>query len=365
MGSLLFHSSRTGRDAASLPSLRADDPYARKRRGQPIAVACHSVQWTVPAERPRGDGRGDPIRDRLVGTIWATRRSGTGPVARRHLSEATPYRPVAITRGAIFIQSSCEYRDVRFTLLPRPSHVFRLYEGAATTAIAAASGLLAAAAATSVGHLVAVVVAPAASPLLAVGSTLIDLTPEWLKSFAIRTFGQNDKIVLLWGILAVLTVAALGVGLVAGRRPRLAVGAIGAFGGLGAIAALARPGGSLVSIVPALVGVLVGIAVLIAMARRAFGHADKAANGEAINYTRGSVSRRGFVISGAAVGLLIAVSGGLGVIVAGRRSSSAADAGLPIIPAPLEPAGVIPAGADFGIDGVSSVPHTERRFLSR
>ena len=48
------------------------------------------------------------------------------------------------------------------------------------------------------------VVAPAASPLLAVGSTFIDLTPEWLKSFAIRSFGANDKAALLSGMLPML-----------------------------------------------------------------------------------------------------------------------------------------------------------------
>ena len=41
---------------------------------------------------------------------------------------------------------------------------------------------------------------------------MIDATPEWLKSWAIRTFGQNDKAVLVAGICLVLAVVALALG---------------------------------------------------------------------------------------------------------------------------------------------------------
>ena len=37
---------------------------------------------------------------------------------------------------------------------------------------------------------------------------MVDVTPEWLKSFAIRTFGTADKLVLLGGIAVVLAFAA-------------------------------------------------------------------------------------------------------------------------------------------------------------
>ncbi len=197
--------------------------------------------------------------------------------------------------------------------------------------------------------------APAASPLLAVGSAFIDLTPEWLKSFAIRSFGQNDKIVLLGGIVAVLAVAAIGIGLLAARRPRLAMAAVGGIGGIGAVAALLRPGGSPISGVPALAGAVVGIAVLVLLTRQLSGQADRAAaETEAANHHERDVSRRRFVVASAAVGVLIASSGGLGAFIAGRRSLGALDAASPLIPSPLEPAGVIPAGADLGIDGISS-----------
>ena len=106
-------------------------------------------------------------------------------------------------------------------------------------AFGAVAGLLAAGLTLGVGHLVASLIAPAASPVFAVGATFIDLTPEWLKSFAIATFGENDKIALLAGIASVLAVAAVAIGLVAIRRLPIAVVAIASLGAAGAAASLA------------------------------------------------------------------------------------------------------------------------------
>lgn len=212
------------------------------------------------------------------------------------------------------------------------------------------SGLLAAGAAIAIGHLVALVIAPAASPLLAVGATFIDLTPEWLKSFAIRTFGANDKIALLGGISTVLAVAAIAIGLVGLRRPRLAVTAIGALGVVGAFAASLRPGGSLLSVIPALIGAAAGMVILLVLGREAAGPLTDATGGSrAIT----GLSRRRFLAAGAATGGLIVISGGVGMLISSRRSAAVAASGGPAIPAPLEPLAAVAAGADLGIHGVA------------
>ncbi|HZE34340.1 MAG TPA: fasciclin domain-containing protein [Actinoallomurus sp.] len=57
-----------------------------------------------------------------------------------------------------------------------------------------------------------------ASPVIAVGAAAITLTPEWLKELAIRHFGTNDKLALLVGLSAGITVLALVIGIVARRR---------------------------------------------------------------------------------------------------------------------------------------------------
>ena len=65
-------------------------------------------------------------------------------------------------------------------------------------------GLLTVAVALGIAELTAAFVGgEQASPVIAVGGVAIDATPEWLKSFAIRTFGERDKDVLTIGILLV------------------------------------------------------------------------------------------------------------------------------------------------------------------
>ena len=89
-------------------------------------------------------------------------------------------------------------------------------------ALGALAGLLAAAVALGFAELTAALVGPASSPVIAVGDTVITLTPEPVKEFAIRNFGENDKIVLVAGTLVVIALYALLLGLVAlrSRPPR-------------------------------------------------------------------------------------------------------------------------------------------------
>ncbi|MGH2641988.1 MAG: hypothetical protein ACRDGO_09855, partial [Actinomycetota bacterium] len=89
----------------------------------------------------------------------------------------------------------------------------------------AAIGVLAAGVALGAAELLSAVFGPGSSPVVAVGGAAVDATPEWLKSFAIRTFGEQDKLVLLSGIGIVLGVAVAIVGAASWRRPRLAIGA--------------------------------------------------------------------------------------------------------------------------------------------
>ncbi|PZS17129.1 MAG: molybdopterin-binding protein, partial [Pseudonocardiales bacterium] len=80
--------------------------------------------------------------------------------------------------------------------------------------VAALVGLLSMAAGLATGHLVGGLISPTASPLLAVGASAIDLTPLWLKDFAVRTFGSYDKVVLLSGMAVVIAVVGVVAGLI-------------------------------------------------------------------------------------------------------------------------------------------------------
>ena len=55
----------------------------------------------------------------------------------------------------------------------------------------AAYGVLATLLGVAAGHLVAAFTDPASSPVLAVGSTVIDLTPTPLKEYAVKNFGTE------------------------------------------------------------------------------------------------------------------------------------------------------------------------------
>ena len=107
--------------------------------------------------------------------------------------------------------------------------------------LGALAGLLAAAVALGVAELVAGLVGPASSPVIAVGDAAITLTPEPVKDFAIRTFGENDKVALVAGTLVVIAVYALVVGLVAPAQPPLGVLGIAAVRRSSARVAAAHP----------------------------------------------------------------------------------------------------------------------------
>ena len=85
---------------------------------------------------------------------------------------------------------------------------------------AALNGVLATGAGMGAGHFVSLL-APASSPVVAVASRAIDLTPGPVKDWAVSTFGTADKAVLVVGAIAVTLGLGALVGLVA-RRSTLA-----------------------------------------------------------------------------------------------------------------------------------------------
>ena len=100
------------------------------------------------------------------------------------------------------------------------------------------------------------------------GDAAITLTPEPVKAFAIRTFGENDKDALIVGTLAVIALFSVAVGLVALRRLSLGQAGIALFGLVGGIAATTRPAGGLLDALPSLVGAVVGVVTLGALIGR-------------------------------------------------------------------------------------------------
>ncbi|MGB3911824.1 MAG: oxidoreductase, partial [Pseudolysinimonas sp.] len=119
-----------------------------------------------------------------------------------------------------------------------------------------------------VAELVAGLLAPRASPVLVVGSLLIDLAPPWAKDAAIALFGTADKAALLVGIGLVLVALAGAAGVLHARRPLLARLLIVAGGAFGIVAAVTRAGASVFDAIPATVAVVAATLVLTALLKQ-------------------------------------------------------------------------------------------------
>ncbi len=245
------------------------------------------------------------------------------------------------------------------------------------------SGLLAGLAAMSSGHLLAGLGDPATSPVLAVGTGVIDLTPRPVKEWAVSTLGTADKPVLLTGVLLVTAAGAAAIGLLARRHRRAGLLALVALAAVACVAAL-RPGGAAdpggtgaagasltggpgLAILPSLVAGAVGVVTLWWLARRADAAVrplSPSPGGEPTAYP-GSANptaypgptpadpggRRGFLLAGGTIGLASLALAGGGQWLA-RPIARAKEILYPTVSAPLPPA---PTGLEATVPGVSAL----------
>lgn len=212
-------------------------------------------------------------------------------------------------------------------------------------------------------HLLAAIVDPATSPVLVIGSAVIDRTPTALKDWAIEHFGTNDKTVLLASVVAGTVLLAAISGLTARRRLVYGIVLQLLLVATAAAATLERPTGSWRDLSPALVAALVGPLVLSALFR--IGRSDPS------GYPSGANTRRAFLTGSGAVALAAVGSAALG-----QKLGSATDPGdltLPKArnPLPPLPAGVerrfkditplrTPNGAFYRVDTALAVPNLDR-----
>ena len=247
-----------------------------------------------------------------------------------------------------------------------------------TALLFALCGLLAAVAGMAAGHLVAALVNPAASPVLAVGSTVIDATPTPVKEWAVQTLGNADKPVLLGSVALVTAAAAAGIGVLSRRRPTPALVLIVVLAALAGLAAALRPAALPQDVLPAVVTAVVGAGVLTmlrGMAWRATGaepagadadRPDATATATATGagkqrrespldhtaYAQGSAgtpARRSFLVGAAAVAAGSGVVGALG-----QRLGAPAE--LPTaasLPTPQNTLAPLPAGLETKVKGIA------------
>ena len=240
----------------------------------------------------------------------------------------------------------------------------------------AAAGLASVILGLGLAELVAALLAPAASPVLVVGSQLIDWAPAWAKQTAIALFGTGDKTALLTGIAIALAIVSGAAGVLERWKPPIGRVIFGAAGVFGVGAAIARSGSSPFDIIPAAAATIVALIALGYLLRklderpsprpvnpvtlRAAGSVQPpaTATAEAAVAQREAadrVSRRRFLglTGGAVVVGALAALGGY-ALEAGARAASAARNALKL-PAAAAKAPAVPAGAELDIPGLAKV----------
>nr|WP_246574018.1 molybdopterin-dependent oxidoreductase [Streptomyces genisteinicus] len=224
--------------------------------------------------------------------------------------------------------------------------------------LAGLSGLLAAAVSLTAAELAAAAVRPEAGPVVAVGGSAVDRTPAAVKDWAIRTFGEADKLVLQLGILGVLALCAVALGLLALRHRRAGAAGVLVFGAVGAAAALSRPdSASWTDALPSVAGALAGAAVLHVLAGRLTAPPADTPD------TGAGWDRRGFLIAASAAAAASAGAGVAARVAAGARGGDAAASRDAVgLPRPASPAAAIPSGAALRVPGLQPFTTPNKDF---
>ncbi|MFI0990803.1 sulfite oxidase [Streptomyces exfoliatus] len=226
--------------------------------------------------------------------------------------------------------------------------------------LGALAGLLAGFTSLAVAELTAALVRPEAGPVTVVGGAVIDRTPAPVKDFAIRTFGENDKVVLQLGILVLLSLLAIALGVLALRHRRVGAAGVLLFGVVGAAAALSRPDtAGAGDALPSVVGAVAGAAVLYVLA----GKVTPVGSPTGDEGTGGGWSRRGFLTTAAMTAAAATGAGVLGRVLSQQRGQGAVTSrNNLVLPSPASPAPPVPAGAQLKVPGVSAFTTPNRDF---
>jgi DMSO/TMAO reductase YedYZ molybdopterin-dependent catalytic subunit len=212
--------------------------------------------------------------------------------------------------------------------------------------LGAAVGLLSAGVAVGVGELAAAFIRPAAAPVIAVGNRFILLTPESVRRWAVREFGTGDKHALLTGIYSIIAALAVLIGVLALRWLLAGVLGVAMLGGIGVYSALTAHAHRGSDVVPSIIGALAGIAVLLALTRRAAATAQDPATPRLL------ASRRVFLQTSAVTAGAAVVAGFGGRALQRSRFDASKARAAVVLPAAQPQPVIAVSGYDFGKSGI-------------
>jgi DMSO/TMAO reductase YedYZ molybdopterin-dependent catalytic subunit len=216
--------------------------------------------------------------------------------------------------------------------------------------MAAIAGVVAAASALAVGELVAAFAGGAPSPLVGVGTAVIDLAPPGSKELVVALFGTNDKVALNVLVALAVLAAGAGIGLLARASLLAASLAIVALVGVGTAAALRDPTAQ-VTYVLLSSALQVGTGLLVL---ELLFNAARPSPGTASLPGAADAARRGFLVRAGVLGTLALAGYGIGRAVLDGRAAATASAGV-TVPDPVDPAPSLAADNVFGLEGLTPV----------
>ncbi|GAA3340041.1 molybdopterin-dependent oxidoreductase [Curtobacterium pusillum] len=220
--------------------------------------------------------------------------------------------------------------------------------------LAAAAGLVAAAAFFAAAELGALVLGGAGSPLVAVGSAVIDLAPRGAKDLMVALFGTGDKVALF--VLMAVLVAAISAcaGILERSRPPFGALVFAAGGVLSLLAVTTRSGGGTWDGAPSVLGVAAAIIVLRVLAARLRRWETAASVPTAATPpASASAERRAFLVWGvtaAAAAIVVGTASRLGT--SAMQAATAARRAIRL-PAAATTAPAVPSGASLDVAGIT------------
>ncbi|WP_018156171.1 molybdopterin-dependent oxidoreductase [Demetria terragena] len=222
---------------------------------------------------------------------------------------------------------------------------------------AAIFGVIATVTGAGVGHLVAALIRPESSPVLAVGSVVIDNTPTPLKTWAIRTFGDMDKLILVGSVAIVTLLLGAIAGLLARRRPVLGIAVLAVLTLAATVAAMLSPTAGIIAVLPGLVTAAVGIACMTAL----FAYSSKSeaatsegadTNSDESSEASGVTPSRRILLKSTGIGAAMAVIG-VAAGAAGQQIITAAQRVSGTLPDPSNILAKLPEGLEKKIRGIT------------
>ncbi len=218
--------------------------------------------------------------------------------------------------------------------------------------LAALCGLVAVGVFLAVAELGALLLGGAGSPLVAVGSAVIDLAPPAAKDLMVGLFGTGDKVALFVLMAVVVAAVSAGAGVLERTRPPFGALVFAVGGALALWAVTTRSGSGTWDGAPTVVGVGAAIVVLRLLLVR-LRRWEAAAQVPSAAPRPAATERRAF--------LLVAITSAAAAVVVGSASrigtstlQAAAAARRAIqLPAPATPAPSVPDGASLDVTGVT------------